>query len=972
MNEIINSTYKIIGRLGSGGGGVVYLAEHQRLGKKVVLKADKRNVSTKPELLRREVDVLKELSNPYIPVVYDYFIEDDTSYTVMDYVDGQSLDKLIKTRGQFTSPEVIYWARQLLCALSYLHSPTHGDPPRGYIHSDIKPANIMLRPSGDICLIDFNIALAIGVENVVGKSEGYSSPEHYGLDYSFGSGSDATVHQSDGREESAGDRTELDGTRSTDDKTEVDSVGISVNSVSSEGSCSSSFKKLVIPDARSDIYSVGATMYHLLGGKRPARDAMEVIPLSEKEYPALLIRIITRAMEPNPDLRYSSADEMLADIEGLWKDDPRVKRQKRRLIAGICGFTLLIAAGAGAVFIGTKQTERIKEGQVLASRAEDALSAGDVKTAAFLALQALPEDPGIFDIPYTSSAELALTNALGVYELSDDFKASGIVTLPSAPFRMALSPNGRLLAAGYAYEISIYDIASGQAVRTLHTLNSALCEFEFIDNDRIIYSGDEGLTAYDIAKGKALWTVRKSTAMALSEDMSVAAAVYLDESTVTFYDVSTGDIIGERSFGDMHFKLPENDRFADAMRDIFELNGDGSMLAASLTGGYLGIFDMDTPENDLVILEKSDYTKFSGGFAGDIFAFVADSSSGSLFGMADCDGCEFLGTMDGDDPFALKIYKDEIYITQNDRTVHMNKETFEQSPVAYTENKNITAFDISDNYVLSAYEGGWSVFCDGAGVLQSEVCEEMPAFVLLTDDTAVIADRDSPVIELYARGKNKYPRAEDIMKYDPLIDHSEARLHGSGSVMLFDINGFTILDPDGSVRISKVLPDPDKIYDQQYRRGDSEYLEVTYYSGKQVCYSAENGEIISEKDIPTPDRELGEEFDLTGYTVKAPLHGTPEVISKETGERVAELSEEDYLTYVTQFGDKFVLQYISAGDGEFYGVLMNEDWETVAMLPYLCDVKGDTLVFDLPGGSIKSSPVYGLSELRDMAGSLGN
>ena len=83
----------MLGKLGSGGGGNVYLARHIRLDKKVVLKADKRKITTPPELLRREVDVLKNLRHPNIPQVYDFFVENDTVYTVMDYIQGESLDK---------------------------------------------------------------------------------------------------------------------------------------------------------------------------------------------------------------------------------------------------------------------------------------------------------------------------------------------------------------------------------------------------------------------------------------------------------------------------------------------------------------------------------------------------------------------------------------------------------------------------------------------------------------------------------------------------------------------------------------------------------------------------------------------------------------------------------------------------------------------------------------------------------------
>ena len=78
MEKIIASTYEIIRQIGSGGGGNIYLANHLRLGKKVILKADKRKIDTKQELLRREVDVLKNLSHPNIPQVYDFFIENKT------------------------------------------------------------------------------------------------------------------------------------------------------------------------------------------------------------------------------------------------------------------------------------------------------------------------------------------------------------------------------------------------------------------------------------------------------------------------------------------------------------------------------------------------------------------------------------------------------------------------------------------------------------------------------------------------------------------------------------------------------------------------------------------------------------------------------------------------------------------------------------------------------------------------------
>ena len=987
MSEIIDSTYEIIGKLGAGGGGVVYLANHIRLGKRVVLKADKRSTNTRQTLLRREVDVLKELRHTYIPQVYDYFIEDDTSYTVMDFVDGESLDKILKRENKIPQAKTIFWIRQLLEALAYLHSPTHGDPPRGYVHSDVKPANIMIRPDGNICLIDFNISLAIGIETVIGKSDGYSSPEHYGIDYSFGGKNTNYTYENtsakDEKEEFTGQKTGsayaktefiyeetevlLDKTELADQNDVVPennaATPVKEDDVKANSSYSSSVKKVIVPDARSDIYSVGATLYHMLSGRKPPRDAKDVKRLSDKEVSPLIADIVTKAMDPNPDLRFGSAEEMLEAINGLWKNDPRVRRRKRQLTAAAAIFSVMAVIGGAAVFMGIKQTERLQAAHVLAADSAEALSGGNVRSALDLAMQALVDDPKTFDIPYTAEAQFALTNALGVYDLSDSFKPHSVIELPSAPFRIKKSPDGTKLFICYAYELAIYDIETGNAVKTLPTLKSALCEAEFIDGNKIIYAGEDGLTAYDFQNDKILWQTAPATAISVSGDGSTAAAINGKDDLINFYDTETGELVSYRELEGRHMSIPENDNFADAERNVLELNEDGSLCAVSLEGGFLGMLDIYDPDGDMIIYDTSEYAAFGGVFCDDLFTFSAFGGADPIFGMADFTTAEYIGDLTENDPVELKVYNGELYITRNDTVLKVETDTLEQIEAAYMENKNITAFDVSDKYVICAAEDGYSIFYKNAGLMTETKRDTRPDIVLITDEYAVIADKNSPTVEILEMQEHD---EKCLIEYDPGIYHSEARLFADRSgVFLFSINSIAFVNADGSVEMTADLPDPDKIYDQQYLH-ESDELEVTYYSGKVKRYSARTGKIVSESEIPPPDDSLDEEFETENYIIKAPLHGTPEVYSKADGEKIADLNSEDYLTYITESGNYIIAQYIST-DGTFYGILMNSNCEPLAKIPYLCDVVDDMLVSDYPAGKIKLSPVYELDELKEQA-----
>ena len=549
MSEIIASTFEVINKIGSGGGGVVYLANHLRLNKQVVLKADRRKISTPPELLRREVDVLKDLSHPYIPQVYDFFAEGEVVYTVMDYVDGESLDRPLKRGERFSQPQVIQWAIQLLQALEYLHSPTHGTPPRGYVHSDVKPANLMRRANGDICLIDFNISLALGEDSVIGASAGYASPEHYGLDYSF-SGDTATMKQE---------------TQTMDDRTATMTMpGI---------------RRKIRPDVRSDIYSTGATLYHLLSGRRPAKDALEVAPLSEMEVSPQIARMIAKAMAPNPQDRYQTASEMLWDLEHLRENDIRTIRHKRRVKTTAAALAVTFLLGGLLTFTGLKQMERAQAaGKAAAEMAEQALSAvsgsesayrnGDIPGAIRLAMDALTLESS----PYEAPAQKALTDALGVYDLSDGFRPARTLLLPSAPLKAVLSPEGSRAAAMVSGKLLVFDTASGEKLAELPAEASALSEVVFAGENRILYAGEGALRAYDLAAGRELWSGKAATGIALSADGSTAAAVYKDENMAAVYDAATGEVRQAVTFGERQQSVIANDVFADPEDGLFALS----------------------------------------------------------------------------------------------------------------------------------------------------------------------------------------------------------------------------------------------------------------------------------------------------------------------------------------------------------------------------------------------------------------
>lgn len=961
MSQIIAGIYEIEKQIGAGGGGIVYLGRHLRLKKQVVLKADKRTLSTGTDVLRREVDMLKELSHTYIPQVYDFVQENGVVYTVMDFIDGESLDKLLARRQKLTQPQIIGWACQLLEALSYLHSR----PPHGILHGDIKPANIMLRPGGDVCLIDFNIALALGEDGAVkvGFSRGYASPEHYGADYirdhkpaAVGQGSVRKIPRQIQSFDTVRMENKQGETRTYQEKTVTLPVSSPLEKSTTGGS------RGILLDVRSDIYSLGATLYHLLSGCRPESDALEVKPLGLEVCSPEVSAILQKAMAPDPKMRYQSAKEMLEAFLQLHKRDRRVIRHKKRIRISSALLVFMFLFGGACTFTGLKQLEQIQTALALAEYSADALGKGDVSGAIEQALQAIPRGKSILEAPVTAQAQKALTDALGVYNLKEGFHGDDLLELPSVPFCITASPEGNYFAVVYAYETAVFDIRSQERIAVLPAQKSALSDAVFVDETHLVYAGEQGVTAYDLKEQKVLWTGEAATTLAISADRKVIAAVDREEDHAVIYRAADGGIIKECSFSGLHLAVAANDIFADPENNIFALNENGSRLAVSFYNGGLTIFDLQDSLKDLVIYEESDYKHFEGGFSGHYFAFTANKPGKALFGLVDTQKAAYVGGTESQDPFLLKTDEQGIYLARGNVLVRFDPDTLEEKELAYTNHADIKAFFVGKEYTVAAADNrSFSFYDSGAHVLSTESCSENCDFVVLTDENAILGNRSEPSLRLLRLERYK---DKELLSYDARYPHDEARISEDGqTAMLFSYKGFRIYRMDGSLVTETELPDKENIYDQQFRRNEGgSWLEVIWYDGTVRNYDAADGTLILEEVRERPSKDLYEEFYVGEYCIASSLHEAPEVYDAKSGKLAARLEEDSYLTYVTQAGEYIITEYISA-EGERYGLLLNEDFEKLAYLPGLCDVFGDMLVFDYKSGNLRQCRLHSLQEL---------
>ncbi len=374
IKKFTDSTYEVIGEIGSGGAGVVYKAWHNRLEKYVIIKELKNSSSYSTKIQRNEIEALKNVKSKFLPQIYDFIEEDNCIYTVMEYIEGNSFDKLVTNGEKFEQARVIKWYKQLCEALEVIHK-------NDICHRDIKPANIMLTPEDNICLIDFNAALVNGNDiKMISRSLGYASPEQYEIFERF---------QKERQQNTIANNTLNIGIPNTTEKnihdettvldvfndTETELLTNIINSENTELATEiNSVPKTIMPETYSnyseikinwklsDIYSLGATMYQLLTGIRPSMKAEEIKPVSEMgAFSESIATIIDCSMSIKPQDRFLDIKALKWSLDNVIKLDKRWKNAKTRKKVLYISFITVFTVSAFVAFKGKKVMAQEKE-----------------------------------------------------------------------------------------------------------------------------------------------------------------------------------------------------------------------------------------------------------------------------------------------------------------------------------------------------------------------------------------------------------------------------------------------------------------------------------------------------------------------------------------------------------------------------------------------------------------------------------
>lgn len=299
--DIVKGRYEILRLIGGGGTSRVFLAADLRLSNKQWAIKEVDRHATDPagrpieQCLASEAYLLSRLGHPGIVDIVDFEKTEDYVYVVMDHVEGQSLDKVVREQGPQSEEDVQRWMLQICDAVGYLHRQ---NPP--VIYRDMKPNNIMLHPDGYVKLVDLGVAREYKDEarkdTIAFGTTGYAAPEQYG-------------------------------------KAQT--------------------------DARTDIYGLGATMWHLLGGEAPPVEfpLPNVREKNERVGEGFADVIIPQCTQLERDARYQTCEELAADLE-IYQEltrEYRTKQKNKVLAFAALGVLAVISLVLGFAMLGARE-----------------------------------------------------------------------------------------------------------------------------------------------------------------------------------------------------------------------------------------------------------------------------------------------------------------------------------------------------------------------------------------------------------------------------------------------------------------------------------------------------------------------------------------------------------------------------------------------------------------------------------------
>ncbi|MED4014534.1 MULTISPECIES: serine/threonine protein kinase [Sutcliffiella] len=307
IGSVIDGKYEILKLIGRGGMSKVYLAMDKRLNKQWAVKEiEKRARDKNNEVIIQsaiaEANMIKRLDHPSLPRIVDIIDDIKVIYVIMDYIEGEPLNKIIEEYGAQPQEVVIEWAKQLCEVLEYLHTSKPS-----IIYRDMKPANIMLKPDGNLKLIDFGIAREYKEQNLADTvslgTKGYAAPEQFG-----GKGQ---------------------------------------------------------TDPRTDIYCLGVTLYHLVTGHNPSEPPYELYPIRQwnPQLSGGLEKIIQKCTQLNPEDRFQSCAELLyaldhyEEADDLYREKQKAKLRNFSFVTGAAVLFLSLGIFGQAMSAHTNNTD---------------------------------------------------------------------------------------------------------------------------------------------------------------------------------------------------------------------------------------------------------------------------------------------------------------------------------------------------------------------------------------------------------------------------------------------------------------------------------------------------------------------------------------------------------------------------------------------------------------------------------------